>query len=1169
MSNRNSPGDSSFTPNMQFSCNQFTFDNTDSSTPSFSKAMSSPPPSLNPGDSSRPAMYLFHKSFKSRVETQIPIRLILSPLPPGIKKLRLPPYTVAKPKFYAKSEVENSPDTYELQTSLVCTSAMQDPKKHDRALARARGEESRLSSRPSPASSSDSQSSKDEGDKPLNGGEVKICSGCIARERKRNSRKKTKKPEEEELFQKDEEKRVIVFNTNEIKDWHEPSFEEDDPKTGRRITVPAPNFVPGSMQVDLPMRIACYCRHQHEKLGFIVIFTIRDCNNNVIAQGETQSIMITDDHKTNNMPPQIPTPTSSMPPNSQFPGSGVFPASALDRPGGPPMEPRPFRTSLSTTDLSGLQSNFDPQYPVSNSSNPFAIPNPMSVATSATLTPKNLSRPPSPSGVPGPNTKRRKHSGSGKVPTNLTMTRLETSQPAATSNAMSNPPLTSPFTPQGPSYPPDRSFVMPMSRSNQVTTSPPTPNSNSDFGFMTAASRSFSMENLPRQAMMSAPSSRQPSRPGSPTSNRNSYNQVEAVITHAMAPQPYTQSRRPLPLIHKLIPTEGSVTGGTEVSLLGNGFYQGLEVMFGDTEATTTTFWGEKSLTCLTPPALQPGTVAVVFKHEHPMYSQRPRQPQQRSPIFNYTDDSENEMLRLALRTLGPSLPQPTADPMTAAQQLLGGPSTTAWLMQNNYGGGPHHQASASRAAEMLELETNMVRFLDILDTLTKFRPRLDLGSSTGQTLLHLASYMGLTRLVVGLLTRGANLNSLDKNGNTPMHLAALNGHHHIVHRLRLAGADNRIRSLRNYLPADMASSRQARLAALLPPDQYRSRSAGGTPLRLQSRNASLTSLSSLAGSLAISSTVEDTSDSSDREVAPETFSIPFRPASDSQKPSRRPSIHDFRRLTSSSTQSRRSSGNELSNPRMLPNPDTIDDASALVSPAAYMMAWRDQLAAQIQQYQQNAQRFLPNLPTLPNLPQLPQLPGLPDYQTNPMVRRVSSLFPQRAPSRPPIAQSNKESWWESLTGSPPASVAPPAYEDLYPDRENEEDFSLKKESSIRALADAALDQHFESSSSTEVALPQPRPSSAVRRLQQQNRMQFEGREVKPLRKDSTLHFFWVCSKTTSYFLQSNPFHRFRSLWSYLPFPSGVLSLIFRMQCRKGISTFRSTIFELLECFSV
>lgn len=137
---------------------------------------------------------------------------------------------------------------------------MQEQDKLKKAFARARGESRYRSSSSSPRAADDTQ---DE-DKPLDGGEVKICPGCIQRERKRAFRKKQRKPEEDELFQKDEEKRVIVFNTNEIKDWTEPSKNAiPGYGDGQTLNIPA-----GAMQVELPMRIACYCRHQNEKLGF-------------------------------------------------------------------------------------------------------------------------------------------------------------------------------------------------------------------------------------------------------------------------------------------------------------------------------------------------------------------------------------------------------------------------------------------------------------------------------------------------------------------------------------------------------------------------------------------------------------------------------------------------------------------------------------------------------------------------------------------------------------------------------------------------------------------------------------------------------------------------------------------------------------------------------------
>lgn len=248
----NMNGSSPLNPGLNFPSTTFNFG------PNF--ATSPAPTTVKPESPQRHMLTVHPTSLKSRVETQIPIRLTLFPLPAGVKKIRLPSHTISKPKFLAPASAERSAEIVELHTSLVCTSAMQDQAKLKKAFARARGEDRYRASSSSPQTFSDLP----EDEKPLDGGEVKICTGCIQRERKRAFRKKQRKPEEDELFQKDEEKRVIVFNTNEIKEWTEPS-KNALPGYG---DTPGPVIPAGAMQVELPMRIACYCRHQNEKLGF-------------------------------------------------------------------------------------------------------------------------------------------------------------------------------------------------------------------------------------------------------------------------------------------------------------------------------------------------------------------------------------------------------------------------------------------------------------------------------------------------------------------------------------------------------------------------------------------------------------------------------------------------------------------------------------------------------------------------------------------------------------------------------------------------------------------------------------------------------------------------------------------------------------------------------------
>ncbi|KAJ5902120.1 hypothetical protein N7495_002648 [Penicillium taxi] len=1039
----------------------------------------SPPDAMN---SMQPILTVHPTSLKSRVETQIPIRLTLSPLPVGVKKLRLPSHTISKLKFLAPSSTEPTPDTLQLYASLVCTSAMQDRGKLKRAFARTRGER---------------YSSGAEDERPLDGGDVKICAGCIQRERKRASRKKQRKPEEDELFQKDEEKRVIVFNTSEIKEWTEPPKSASAGYSDISAT-------PGSMQVELPMRIACYCRHQNEKIGFQVIFTVKDHLDNVVSQSITNSIMITDDHKT--QAPSAPT-AHSLPDGSSMPGVSVFSSGSNDAKG----SNGAFASPQSPTDLQGLQQRFNSQYQLTPSSFA-AVQTPTNGLVSNSQTPRNLSRQASPSDFPGPQTKRRKHSNSGRLPSELTMTRMES--PQASGSAMNNAAqiaaarvFTSPI---------ERPFVTPSSMSGQYVNSPPTPNpahdNNNPFFNPTPAQRQ-SLDNL-SQPVVSAPNSAHASRPGTPGGpGRNGFQDPNLALalganTASQVWPSITPSPSRLPsVIHKLVPAEGSIAGGTEVTLLGSGFYPGMEVVFGDTLATTTTFWGDKCLNCLTPPALQPGLVTVMFKHEHPTFGQV-QQSQSMMPkqqlFFRYVDDRELQMYRLALNILGQKLGS-QADAFQTAQQIMGSDPTAIFNMQKDMqggsSGGHQRQVPGLEPQALSDLDSKMLTYLEFLDLDNSPRPpRYNSRSSTGQTLLHFAASLGLTRFVAGLLARGANPDVQDNTGNVPMHFSALHGHAHIVHRLRLAGANADAHSLRGFTPADLATTLSAHQAALLPSRNYRSRSVGSiTMRRRRSSSASLNSLwevSSASGSLGHemdnSDELDDSEelDSDDSDIGHSYFSS-----------SRRSSVHQ-----------------DIVPPVVDVGEQQPTAAGDLLgfSPPAAVVAWRNQLAAQINHFQQSVSNAFPNIPALP------PIPTMPDYQGNQMMRRITNLMPNRP--------NAGDGWWDLLKGNTAQIHEPPSYEELYPHQQDHDDeASLKKSSLLSAAAEAALDEHFEAetneliaSSSTAVdTFEQPQSTKddlkdifigrkLISHAQQKHLREHQARRMKGLGSDRNLYFIWI-----------------------------------------------------------
>ena len=177
---------------------------------------------------------------KSRVETQIKIAMNFYP-PPKENMIHLPADTISKPKLQLKEPFKPIKSCLMLDTFVVCDSNLHKF--------------------------------------------VNICQGCMKRERKRASRKKSRLPIEEAHWQQDKQKRAIVFNCREVIDFVSTA---DVDVNGTTVA---------TKQLQLPVRMACYCRHHNEKVGFKAFFVISDYTGKVVGRASTNSIMITDDHK--------------------------------------------------------------------------------------------------------------------------------------------------------------------------------------------------------------------------------------------------------------------------------------------------------------------------------------------------------------------------------------------------------------------------------------------------------------------------------------------------------------------------------------------------------------------------------------------------------------------------------------------------------------------------------------------------------------------------------------------------------------------------------------------------------------------------------------------------------------------------------------------------------
>lgn len=803
----------------------------------------------------------------------------------------------------------------------------------------------------------------------------------------------------------------------------------------------------------------------------------------------------------------MPAPGATFPDGVVISGAGPFSQAPIQSQG-----TALFRQSYSTNDLQNMQLQFNTQH-----ISPYAMPQNRSQTTSATLTPKTVSRPASPSAPLGQQHKKRKASSSGRVRANdLVMTKLQTPfGPTFPNNGVS--PAGQSMGPGfveapglAPTYVPPNGLpmqYMPL----QYNTNPSTP-STADGACFSPTQRSQSMENLQGfSGVLSAPNSMRPSRVPSPTLGVQS-NGLQQTNAQMLTNSPQSASRvfqphqpLPSPVINKLTPSEGSKSGGMEVTCLGSGFHRGLEVMFGDSQATTTTYWGENAICCLVPPASQAGTVPVTFKQ---YYEHRAVSPPNKLAVFKYIDDDEQELMKHALTLVNRQLNGGVTDAGDSARQIINMFGASASFMgalpQGGSNQGSSHQRGGSSSniamAGMVDLEAATLSCLNLVDLDdSPHHPNLNAQGRNGQSMLHLSASLGYYRLTAGLLARGANPDIRDKNGLSPMHLASLRGRPKTIRKLRSAGADPTLRTLNGFTPADMATSEQTYDASNALDHHTRSRSVGTTPTSHLSRASSVMSLkSSREAHLRIASADTRNGPFEDEKSVDEFLggvyrSQPITPAQGFAR-SRRNSLVQEQEYLNEGAQ------------------DEVSPYASMFAANPVMSAWRDQLAAQIQQVQESMHRTLPNLP----------LPNLPDYQAYPVVRRISQMVPQRNP-RPSNANDSSESakendyhWWELLTWQ---NSSPPAYEEIYP-KNSEKYTSGKKASILRPAGKALLGRKWETNlhqaESSSVIDTVDLGSSSLTKSQREQLRTAHAKKMKRLRSDRKLFLIWVSINSPS-----------------------------------------------------
>ena len=305
-------------------------------------------------------------------------------------------------------------------------------------------------------------------------------------------------------------------------------------------------------------------------------------------------------------------------------------------------------------------------------------------------------------------------------------------------------------------------------------------------------------------------------------------------------PQSSAAAPPPAPRISRLIPGEGPVHGGIEVTVLGENFVRDLVCVFGDSPAVPTHFWSSNTLVCILPPAANPGPVVVGIKGV-PLTVEQGNGLQ----LFTYKDDSDRSLLELALQVVGLKMTGRLEDASAVAMRIVGngtnaggagaGPSATVSPGQTTHANtratDPHQLAQSLNAAasaagtfpfaggETRNFEGIVIKFLSLLDlhpsqipgaapSIPLSRPAISLLNAQRHSLLHLAAVLGFHRLVQFLLARSIGVNHSDRNGYTALHFAALYGRVAITRMLLEAGAKAEMTNLAGQTALDIATDR-------------------------------------------------------------------------------------------------------------------------------------------------------------------------------------------------------------------------------------------------------------------------------------------------------------------------------------------------------------------------
>ncbi|KAF9953269.1 SPT3 Dosage dependent suppressor of Ty-induced promoter mutations-like protein [Mortierella alpina] len=267
--------------------------------------------------------------------------------------------------------------------------------------------------------------------------------------------------------------------------------------------------------------------------------------------------------------------------------------------------------------------------------------------------------------------------------------------------------------------------------------------------------------------------------------NRNGagMNQTDAMARQSMngrviAPPKFRQ-------IYPLTPSEGTVMGGTRITIHGAHFdvLQNPVVYFGKVPAELVTISHHDVMECTTPPAenLKPGIVPVQI-----VSSAFPLGAETDSVDFMYMAPPDYDFCNLAATSLSYAMADeyPQDNSLAFILNSHGSAAGIGLGLLDDASTFAGNDFDVGLSWSLTAMEDMVLEFLRTIQVLAPGRVLPSFKSDSGHTLLHLATQSGMTRLVRELIDMGIDHTAMDRNNKTALHFARMLGNEEITRLL-------------------------------------------------------------------------------------------------------------------------------------------------------------------------------------------------------------------------------------------------------------------------------------------------------------------------------------------------------------------------------------------------